>query len=146
MIEIVPFRNEHLVELADFGNQEALLRPFVGELAAADYESKGPAYSARHQGRIVACAGLAEMSQYRAYVWAFLSGQEHARVFISIHRAVERFLSAHPYRRIDAQVAFDDAQGHRWMKMLGFQREVFCRPWFMPDGSSVSEYVRWGSG
>lgn len=143
-MKIVPFQTEHLDELTNFGNQEEIIRPFVGLLQEAHYEKLGPAFSASVDGRIIGCAGLVEMTQYRAYTWAIMAKQDFAQRFIGIHRAVLRFLDEQTYKRMDAQVAINDADGHRWMKLLGFQREVFCRAWAMPDGSAVSEYVRWG--
>ncbi len=141
-MKIVPFETSHLDELTDFGNQEELVRPLIGALQG--YEDAGPAFSACVEGRIIGCAGLVEMTPYRAYTWALIAKQDFAQRFVGIHRAVLRFLNEQTYKRIDAQVAFHDTDGHRWMRLLGFQREVFCRPWAMPDGSAVSEYVRWG--
>ena len=143
-MKIIPFETDHLDQMADFGNQENLIRPMIDQIHEARYEDRGPAFSACVDGRVVGCAGLVEMTQYRAYTWAIISKQDFAQRFVSIHRAVKRFLDEQTYKRIDAQVAFDDTDGHRWMSLLGFRREVFCRSWFMPDGSAISEYVRWG--
>ncbi len=141
---VVPFETAHLDELVDFGNQEEIIRPLVGLLQESRYEELGPAFSASVDGRIIGCAGLVEMTQYRAYTWAIMARQDFAQRFVGIHRAVLGFLNEQTYKRMDAQVALHDADGHRWMRLLGFQREVFCRPWAMPDGSAVTEYVRWG--
>lgn len=141
---VVPFENAHLDSLSDFGNQEELVRPLVGLLRDANYEDAGPAFSAKIGDRIICCAGLVEVTKYRAFTWAVVAKQDFAQRFIGIHRAVLGFLNEQTYKRIDAQVALHDTDGHRWMKLLGFQREVFCRSWAMPDGSAVSEYVRWG--
>lgn len=141
-MEIVAFESCHIDQMADFGNQEDIIRPMIGLVRDARYEDLGPAFSAKIGGEFVGCAGLVEVTQYRAYAWAIVSKQKFTRNFLGIHRAVARFLDQQSYRRIDAQVAFRDTDGHRWMRLLGFQREVFCRPWFMPDGSSISEYAR----
>lgn len=141
-MKIIPFSSDHLDEMADFGNQESILRPMLGQIKGVKYEDIGPAFSACHEGRVIGCAGLVEATQYRAYTWAVMSRQDFAQRFVGIHRAVKRFLDEQTYKRIDAQVVYGDQAGHRWMRLLGFRREVFCRPWFMPDGSAVSEYVR----
>ncbi len=139
---MIQFSSDHLDEMADFGNQESLIRPMLGQVRDTGYENLGPAFSACLNGKIIGCAGLVEVTQYRAYTWAIMSKQDFAQRFVAIHRAVKRFLDEQTYKRIDAQVAYHDADGHRWMRLLGFRREVFCRPWFMPDGSAISEYVR----
>lgn len=144
MIEIVPYESAHLDRLHDFGNQEAIVRPFVDRLKACRYEDKGPAFTGMVGGEVAGCAGLVEMTPYRAYVWAFMPEQTVKQRFVAIHREVSRFLAEQTYRRIDAHVALDDVEGHRWARMLGFRPEVFCRAWAMPDGSAVTEYVRWG--
>lgn len=144
MIEIVPYQSAHLDMMRDFGNQEAIMRPFIGQLRDLKYEDQGPAYSVFADDEVICCAGLVEMTPYRAYTWAFMPEQAVKQRFVAIHRAVARFLAEQTYRRIDAHVAVDDMQGHRWARLLGFHREVFCRAWALPDGSAVSEYVRWG--
>ena len=142
-MRIIPYCSEHLDELDDLGCQE-LLRPYLGSLKDAKYEDAGPAYTVVIGNRIIGAGGLFEMTQYRAAIWGLLSQTDLAQQFVPIHRAVLKFLNEQSYKRIDAQVSFYDAHGHRWVRMLGFDREVFCRAWAMPDGSSVSEYVRWG--
>lgn len=141
-MKIIQFSSDHLDEMADFGNQEGIARPMLGQIREARYEDLGPASSFCVDGRVIGCVGLFEVTQYRATVWALIAKQDFAQRFISIHRATKRLLDAQTYKRIDVQVVFDDRAGHRWMRLLGFKREVFCRPWFMPDGSAVSEYVR----
>lgn len=143
-MRIIPYVTDHLDQMADFGNQEDIVRPMIEILREARYEDNGPAFSAFAEGRVIGCAGLVEITKYRAYTWALMSKQDFAQRFVSIHRAVKRFLDEQTYKRIDAQVAFHDKDGHRWMRLLGFEREMFCRAWAMPDGSAVSEYVRWG--
>lgn len=143
-LNVVPYETEHLELLADFGNQEEIYRPFLAALKKCRYEDSGPAFSAFVEGRIVGCAGLVEVTPYRAYTWALMAKQDVAQRFVAIHRAVKGFLDEQDYKRIDMHVAFNDAAAHRWARLLGFEREVFCRPWYNVDGSAVSEYVRWG--
>ena len=141
-MEIMPYESDHLKILSDFGGQE-YLKPHLKSLTDARYEDRGPAFSGIIDGRIIGCAGLVEAHQYRAHVWAVLSRTDKPQQFVAIHKAVVRFLDNLAYKRIDAHVAFNDPYGHRWAAMLGFTREVYCRAWALPDGSSVTEYVRW---
>lgn len=143
-MEITPFVSEHLLELPDFGQQDSIVRHFLEDLMKNRYEDQGPAFTGRASGEIIGCAGLVEMTKYRAYTWAIVPTQTAKARFVPFHRAVRKFLSEQTYKRIDAQVAFHDTAGHRWAKMLGFRVEIMCRPWAMPDGSSLTEYVRFG--
>jgi RimJ/RimL family protein N-acetyltransferase len=61
--------------------------------------------------------------------------------FFMIHKAVRRALLFHNYRRVETAVASDFEQGHRWMSMLGFEREGRMRA-FTPDGRDCDLYAR----
>lgn len=140
-MKLIDYSSDHLDELRDMGGQE-YLRPLLGTIRAAQYENLGPAVTILIEERVIGAAGLVEMSPYRAAAWALLSKTDFAQQFIPIHRATKRFLDEQTYKRIDAHVAVDDRNGHRWARMLGFKVEVFCRPWALPDGTSATEYVR----
>ena len=142
-MRLVQYESSHLDSLDNLGCQE-FLRPHVGLLKDVGYENLGPAFSVVIDGKVIGAAGLIEMTKYRANTWALFSRTDLPQQFVAIHRATCKFLNEQSYKRIDAQVSFYDTHGHKWARMLGFQREVFCRAWAMPDGSSVSEYVRWG--
>ena len=142
-MKLVPYSSDHLDLLPDFGNQEAIVRPFLARLQGCRYEDSGPAFSGFVGETIVGCAGLIENHAHMATAWALLPKQEMAQRFVAIHRAVGDFLDRQSYRRINAHVLYQDRVGHRWARMLGFRIEVFCRPHYAPDGSAVTEYVRW---
>ena len=72
---VVPFEAAHLDMLTDFGNQEELVRPLLGTVRDARYEDAGPAFSAMVGSKVVGCAGLVEMTPYRAYTWALMPKQ-----------------------------------------------------------------------
>jgi RimJ/RimL family protein N-acetyltransferase len=54
---------------------------------------------------------------------------------------VVEFLDNAPYRRIEATVDVGFKQGHRWIKMLGFELEGYMRA-YRPDGADMLLYAR----
>lgn len=80
------------------------------------------AYSAFDGGRCIACAGLLHVWPGRAVAWAILAADCNKSI-ISITRFIKFVLTTHKIARVEATVAVDFAAGHRWMRMLGFERE-----------------------
>ena len=86
-MEVVPFVSEHLRELPDFGQQDSIVRQFLETLIENRYEEQGPAFTGMASGEIVGCAGLVEMTQYRAYTWAIIPTQTRKGRFVAFHRS-----------------------------------------------------------
>ena len=80
----------------------------------------------------------AEQNQQDAWM---LIGEDAGPHFFTIVRAVAGYLQAAPWRRIEAAVASDFRQGHRLIKMLGFEFEGRMRA-FSPDGVDHDLYAR----
>lgn len=123
MVTIIPFQANHLAAL-NLQPAQAYMLPYIER---ADYtvalESSGPAYSALADGRIIACAGVAEIWPGRGAAWALLanSGPCH---FGTVHRAVCRFLDGCGIRRVEAYVDPEFDAARRWMRLLGFRLET----------------------
>jgi len=89
----------------------------------------------------LACLGCVEIFPTRGAVWAYLS--RHAgRKIHSVHRLAQRIIEDVPYTRLETEVDIDFAQGHRWMQMLGFHKEVERMVCARPDGSDATLYVK----
>jgi hypothetical protein len=106
----------------------------------ASLVASGNCYSAMVGDRAVAFGGCLELWQDRAYLWSLIGEDAgpHMRVLV---RAADGYLKAAPWRRIEAAVASDFRQGHRLIKMLGFQFEGRMRA-FSPDGVDHDLYAR----
>ena len=76
----------------------------------------------------------------RATAFALLSDDSGPH-FPAIHSAVVEFLDNAPYRRIEATVDVGFKQGHRWIKMLGFELEGYMKA-YRPDGADMLLYAR----
>lgn len=88
----------------------------------------GPAWWVRWNGRLVALGGLSVMWQGRAAVWGYLGG-DAGPAMVCMTREVEKQLRAFAmdFPRIEAYVQRNHEAGHRWIRMLGFQKEGVMR-------------------
>lgn len=100
----------------------------------------GLAWTGEADGRIIAIGGLLPEWHNRATAWTILSGDIGPH-FSAVHRAVRNFLVRAPYRRIEAHVDVGFDAGIRWMKLLGFEFEVYLKA-FRPDGADMLQFVR----
>jgi hypothetical protein len=136
---IVPFEPAHLHTLV---LQEA--QAWMGPMLKDDYgdalKKSGPCFTATEGDEIIVCAGLVNMWENRSQAWALIS-QDAGRHFVRIFRAMRSFLDLQDTRRIEATVDAKFQQGHRLMRMLGFQHEGLMRA-YLPDGRDASLYGR----
>ncbi|MDP3939806.1 MAG: hypothetical protein Q8R92_16940 [Deltaproteobacteria bacterium] len=140
MFYVVPFEAEHYGQMEIQPAQERM-RQLV---AAADLKSlEGPyAVTLMDDGKPLICAGALLYWKDRALVWSFLSSRVGRRNMAVVHREAMRFLDALPIRRLEASVDVGFEQGHRWMKMLGFEVEAPLQRRFQVDGTDCVGYVR----
>lgn len=141
-MNITRFKAEHLsaLELQDsqayFGSE--LMTPGYG----LQMEAAGGFTAIADDGVVLGCGGCVEVWAGRAIAWALVS--RHAgRNMRAIHRAVEGYFQAAPFRRVEAWVDEGFDAGERWLVMLGFQRET-PEPMrgFRPDGGACFLYSR----
>jgi hypothetical protein len=140
MIRIRPMKAEHVVGFRLQPKQAMLAGNLADPSYVASLVASGNAYAALVDGRAVAFGGCLELWQDRAYAW-MLIGEDAGPHFFTIVRAVAGYLQAAPWRRIEAAVASDFRQGHRLIKMLGFEFEGRMRA-FSPDGVDHDLYAR----
>lgn len=101
---------------------------------------RGLAWTAEYDGQILAIAGVEPQWENRAIAFALIA-ESAGRFFPAIHKAVRDFLIRAPYRRIEATVDVGFEQGHRWIKMLGFEIEGYLKA-YRPDGADMLLYAR----
>ena len=89
----------------------------------------------------LACLGCIEIFPSRGAVWAYIS--RHAgKKFRVVHRLAQRIIEDVPHQRLETEVDYGFAEGHRWMQMLGFTKEVDRMRFARPDGGDATLYVR----
>ena len=116
------------------------LRDYIQQVDLGGLSAEGLAMVGEVDSEILIIAGLAPQWQGRAIAWVMLS-RNARRQFVTIHRAVRDFLINSGVRRIEATVDIGFEQGHRWMKMLGFEPEGYMKG-FRPDGGDQILYAR----
>lgn len=120
---IVPFRSGH-VHALDLQPSQTYVKEL---LAGVDLSAlEGPAASTLLDSdlRPIACAGILPKWEGVGFLWSFLSNQLGGKNFLSFHRVAMRFLSQHPFPRLEAAVEVGFDEGDRWMAALGFVRET----------------------
>ena len=137
---VIPFRGHHIAELDNWGAQQ-WMRTHFGDLDYSVYEQAGPAHTGVAGDHVVICAGLMRINDYRAIAWAFVADTLPQHM-VAAHKAVSRFLERQPFKRVEAFVEPESQAAVRWVQMLGFQLECAEKPFFLPDGGTAAEYVR----
>lgn len=137
---IVPMTVEHLGQL-ELQPSQAWFTPIASDPAYARMLlAGGPAYALVDGDEVLACAGLSVQWEGRAVGWALVSGNAGRRM-VELHKAVRRALELHPFRRVETTVYAGFDAGHRWARMLGFEREG-CMRAFAPGGEDCDLYAR----
>lgn len=90
---------------------------------------------------LLAVGGAILLWPGRAEGWAIFT-RKHPHKFIKAVRLCERVLKASPIRRIEAWTWSDFAQGHWFLRHLGFKLEAARMEGFTPDGKSAALYAR----
>lgn len=139
-MHIEPFQPKHLETLVLQESQAGFSRFFDDQEYAPALINAGPCFAATENGVVYACAGIVHQWDNRAIAWGLI-GEAAGSHFVKIHRAVRRFLDMSPVRRVEAFVDADFDAGHRWIQMLGFEREGFMRA-FTPLGKDAVLYAR----
>lgn len=92
------------------------------------------------EGEVMFVAGVSPHWEDRFE--AFLMMSRHAgRCMTSIHKWAIGFLDDFPSRRIETPVDVGFKEGHRWVKMLGFEPEGYMKC-YRPDGADMILYAR----
>lgn len=139
-LRVIRFRPEHLKAL----NLQAAQQDGVSLLARPEYGAAlslaGEAYTVFVGQHPIACIGVQEHHADRVEAWALL-GDDSGPWMRPITRAVLGWLQQVRYRRVEAVVSAEFEAGHRWAKLLGFEREGVHRA-YLPGGQDAVTYAR----
>ena len=138
-MSLVPFRAEHLA-LIQVQEAQASVSEFMTLAHARALESQ-MSFTYVAGGRVLAVGGFVEQWPQRAEMWSYIDS-DCGKHFVGLHRAALGLLDACEYRRIEATVRADFDEGHRWLKMLGFQLEAPLMRAHLPTGEDSALYAR----
>lgn len=141
MIKVVRFEPAHLTELTAQQGLEYMQGFFTEDQKKGLAASRNAFTGISDDGRVVVCAGVADLWENRGEAWSVLN-PVCKREFLGIHNAVKRFLDVCPIRRIEAAVDIDFEAGHRWARLLKFELETTRARAYLPSGNDAAIYVR----
>ena len=139
---LIPFMAQHLKEL-ELQEQQVTMVSLVGDLDnyAKVLESYGPCFSYEREGKVLGCGGFMDTWPGRSILWCLLSKDAGSHL-VDITRSVRKVMKHYPRHRFEATVQYDFKEGHRWMKLLGFELEAERMKKFSPDKVDYSLYAR----
>lgn len=138
-MQITPFKAEDFFALTPQPAQ-AWVREHVTMEQLRAIEGSN-AWTGWADGSPVWCFGWFEVYPTRAVVWTFV-GADAGPHFTAMHREAARVLGAMPHKRIETEVDWDFEEGHRWMRMLGFEMEAARLRGHRADGGDSALYAR----
>lgn len=92
-------------------------------------------------GKVLACMGWIRIAPGRSAVWAYVD-RDAGKHFRGIHRLAQQVVASVKDRRVEAEVDCDFEQGHRWMKLLGFDCEAPRMRAASSNGGDMALYAR----
>lgn len=137
---IVPMTAAHLATLSLQPAQQLFSEIVRQPAYVQSLIDGGPAYALVDGDEVFATAGLLPQWEGRAVAWALVS-EAAGRRMVELHRAVLRCFEMHPFRRVETTVATHFEEGHRWARLLGFEREGTMRG-YAPNGTDCDLYAR----
>lgn len=89
----------------------------------------------------IVVVGVQHFWAQRGVGWSYFSPRSEKHM-LAITRIGKSLFDAYPLKRIEAYVDMDFEKGHRYMKILGFEKEVECARGIGPLGQDATVYVR----
>lgn len=137
---IEPYRAWHL-EAVLAGSIQPAQRRLISHVPvgfARVLKLPGLALSALEGDHVLMTGGIMPMGDHFGVLWAVLAG-DAGRYMVRLHRGTERFLSIHPWRRLEASVEEGFPAGCRWLELLGFAYEGPLRAY----GEAGEDHIRY---
>jgi len=101
----------------------------------------GMALAAVDGDKVFAMAGIYEVWPERGLAWALLARDVGAHM-LTLHRITQRAIDVSLFRRIEADVLNSHDEGHRWMRLLGFEQEGVRRCYWQGNDYALYAKVR----
>jgi hypothetical protein len=143
MLRVIPFQTEHLAKIT--GKKEILadLDHVMSQGLAAEYLTRGPAYTIVYANQIVWCGGVVILWPGVAEAWAVPS-MSLADCPVAFHRDVKivlgQLIETMQLRRVQCTVHNLFRSSRKWLEKLGFHFEGEM-PKYGPDGSDHYRYA-----
>ena len=140
MVEVIKFKADHVwfLKFQDHDNLElgSVDRSFYKQAEVLKHS-----YTIVVNGVISACVGIVDYWNNRGEVWALID-RRSGKSFLSIVRVMIKLLNSMSHSRIEATVIANFKQGHRLVKLLGFEIEANCMKKYGVTGLDYALYAR----
>lgn len=138
-MKVIPFQAWHLVALELQPEQAGTA---VDLELGRELEHAGAAWTGVDGSTILFCAGLRRSSwSGQALGWAMFAPALGPSAMLAMTRRTRLEFARSGFRRIEALVRTDHANGHAWARLIGLEREGTLRAWG-PDGLDHDIYAR----
>jgi hypothetical protein len=145
-MELVEYQPWHYEYLVGTTTQGILMGSEIIQMFGAAYYIKGDTFSAKHNNKLIGCAGIIEMWPGVAEAWAALTDDIRMCPFFlhrKTYRIMKELINRNKYHRLQANISLDNATAIKWIERLGFSYESTMKR-FGADGSDHAMYV-WGT-
>lgn len=136
---VTPFKAVDVALLLEHGQASGGLYRNDDALLAA-VEKQPNVWTFWYGTDVLLCGGTLEMWPGRHLAWSYVSAAAGPHMLFVTREA--RKALARPKGRVEFAVRADFADGHRWARMLGFERETPRLRQYGPDGEDHVGYVR----
>jgi len=137
-MRVEPYEPEHLATMRIQNAQRNVLPTLHDQVGMLE---SLPAVTIFDGDITVACVGAFEFWPGRAMVWSYLSEDARSRL-LGLTRIIRRLMEHYDRRRLECEVAFDFAEGHRWARLLGFEVDAPRMRSYFPDGGDCTLYSK----
>lgn len=140
MVSVERFKADHINLIKKQSHDVIELRNFT-EDQFKYAESLSHSYTIFVKGKAAACVGVAEYWRHRGEAFAFISADSGPH-FLPIVRTMKRLIDGVDCDRIEATVIKSFKQGHRLVRLLGFELEADLMRKYGLTGLDYSLYAR----
>ena len=137
-LKLVPFRAEHALSLID---RDMLVNMEISQ--AVERETRGPAYTALLEDKVIVCSGVMVMWPGVGYAWASVTDDiEPHGLWVTrmVKRALRDICRGLDLHRVEAVALVNDDRAQRWLQVLGFTPEGGYAKKFTSDQRPVRRF------
>lgn len=148
MIEIVPFKPEHMVNI-EKADIDADIMVFLGDidLRAAGYARGGPAITMLSDEIVLAVGGVIQFWKGVGEAWMMVA-PEGRKKSLSLYRYMDEFINIcflkYSFHRIQTSIVFGHNEAHKCIMRLGFMPEGMMVN-YGPQKENYVRYVRFSA-
>lgn len=140
MVQVLRFQKEHVSQIRQQERDLVENADFKPEHYAA-FETQKYSYSIEISGRVMVCCGVVQLWPGRGEAWALID-RETKKYFVQLFKVMRDLLAGVECPRIEAAIRHDFPQGHRLIRLLGFELEAPLMRKYGVTGEDYTLYAR----